>query len=99
MGEQREVQIQIEFAPATSSSMPYQKGDHVQVTRLGDEVALTFHQFNYQVFADRAPDPQAKEGLLPTLIVGRILMDVDAFARLIKIGENLVRGGTGGAQE
>lgn len=78
-------EIKIGYAPAASSAMPYVKGDHVQVAILGDEVAITFHQFKYQEFVDAGSDQE-----VPTAIVARVVMRLDAFTRLVEAGGRVV---------
>lgn len=82
------IEIKLKFAPPTSSTVPYMMGDHVQLARIGTSIALTFHQVDLQQVADTQKlTPGVIPESVPTVIVARVVMDVEAFTRLLDVGQ------------
>lgn len=89
--QKREVVARIRFAGSQSTSLPYVKGDHVQINVLNDEVALVFHQLDYQRFIEMQQESQTEGAEVPTHIVARIVMRGDAFARFVAAASDILK--------
>lgn len=67
---------------AAKSDMPFLRADTMQLTRVGDVFALTFHQTDYQALADAMNDPGALDAGIPSRVVARVALDADGFHAL-----------------
>ncbi len=85
------IERKIQFNP--SPGLPYLGGDHVQISVLNDDVALTFYQVDYQAVADSAGSGASSDGgslVAPAYVVAKIVMKAEAFQRFCNVGIRLL---------
>lgn len=73
--------------------LPYSKADIIKVSRVSENISISFYQLDYQAMAVNLsmPTPIVSSGKLPTtdgseflMPIGKIILDKNGFKQLIK---------------